>query len=139
MKFKGVTRMTAKEKHAERLLVYLANPANEWLDKSKLSTEILEKDKSYINKTWTSQEFTEEIADPALELRRASLAPISAQIDKALVKRCLEGDPQSIRLFYQRLEGWQPSKKTELKAEFGGLTLAQLLDDLADEADNKRA
>jgi hypothetical protein len=136
MKFKGVTKMRAREKHAERLLVYLANPANEWLDKCRLSTEVLERDKSFINKVWTAEEFTQQIADPALELRRASLAPISAQVDKALVKRCLEGDPQSIRLFYQRLEGWQPSKKTELKAEFGGLTLADLLNDMGDDKED---
>jgi hypothetical protein len=135
MEFKGVRRMKAREKHAEKLVEYLANPANEWLDKTALSVEVLQRDRSYISKVWTAQQFDEEIGAPALELRRSRLAPISAKVDRMLVDKALGGDVQAIKLFYQRLEGWSPSKKTELVGKIDGqLTLADVLNGTVDEA-----
>lgn len=120
---------TARERHAEKLIEWLADPGKEWPTKVDLSLAVLgKKDPRFVCKNWTPAEFEREILEPALKLRRAQYARQSSRVDAALIARACEGDVQAARLFYQRLEGWNPAQRTEAKLEVSGdLTLADVL------------
>jgi len=47
-----------------------------------------------------------EFWETVLNLTRSHYHSNSIQIDEALKKKCLEGDPRAIKLYYERIEGW---------------------------------
>ncbi len=105
--------MTAKEKHKNKLLEYLGNPGNEWLDRATLSTEVLGyKQENGIHKCFSPAELN-EIEAEALELRRKKYASCLARVDSGLLKEAANGNPNAAKLVYQRFEDWAPKTKQE--------------------------
>lgn len=55
---------------------------------------------------YISKEDKANLEAQALELRRHRIAGCSLQVDRALFRKALTGDPAAIKLWYQRHEGW---------------------------------
>jgi len=98
--------MTSKDRHRIKLLEFLANPSNEWPNRSTLSKEVLGfKTVQQIHVTFTAAEL-DEIEQEALEIRRKKYASALSRVDSGLLKRAADGDPAAAKLVYQRFEGW---------------------------------
>ncbi|MDG5466805.1 hypothetical protein P9J64_00560 [Deltaproteobacteria bacterium IMCC39524] len=100
------TSPKGRKEKTDKLLNYLSNPENPWLDRQTLATEVLgySKPQSLWNLFQGSE--LDEIEKEALELRRQRCSTISAKVDQALLKKALEGDVKAIKLYYQRYENW---------------------------------
>lgn len=123
---------SAKERHRGKLLQYLGNPENEVPARCLFSTEILGlSNGEYIYQVFTPDELA-EIEREALEIRRKKYATLLSNVDRALYNQCLKGDPQAIKLFYQRFENW--SERKTLAVE-----VPTLEDRLREIAERKRA
>lgn len=95
-----------KEKHRAKLLEYLSDPNNDFPTREIMSKQILGfKHRQQINHAFTPDEL-HEIEQEALQIRRRKYASIIAKVDNALMERAQQGDPQAIKLVYQRFEGW---------------------------------
>jgi hypothetical protein len=106
---------TSKERHASNLLEYLSNPDNEFLSRREYAKQVLGYKRSHsIYGTFTPDELY-DIEQQALENRRKKYASQLARVDKALMDRALDGDPQAIKLCYQRFEGWSEKQKHDVK------------------------
>jgi hypothetical protein len=98
--------MKAKERHKTKILEYLGNPDNEWLPRSRLSTEILGfKQENQIYRTFSPEEL-DLIEAMGLDIRRRKYIASLARIDKSLLLAAEGGDVSAIRLVYGRFEGW---------------------------------
>jgi hypothetical protein len=115
-------------KHRETLIKYLSDPDNEWPTRTVMSREVLGfKSGSQIYQHFKGYEL-DEIEAEALDIRRKRYSRHSAAADIALIERAKSGDPQALKLFYQRLEGWNPASKVESTVKVDGqLTLADVL------------
>jgi hypothetical protein len=106
---------TSKEKHRAKLLEYMSNPDNDFPTREVMSLQVLGfKQRQQINKVFSVEEL-HEIEQEALENRRKKYASQLARVDKALMDRALDGDPQAIKLCYQRFEGWSEKQKHDVK------------------------
>jgi hypothetical protein len=106
---------TSKEKHRTKLLEYMSNPDNDFPTREVMSLQVLGfKQRQQINKVFSVEEL-HEIEQEALENRRKKYASQLARVDKALMDRALDGDPQAIKLCYQRFEGWSEKQKHDVK------------------------
>jgi hypothetical protein len=111
--------MTAKEKHREKLLEYLGNPENEFLNRVRLAIEVLGFAKrESLYQTFTLDELN-EIEAEALEIRRKKYKSEIAKADKALFKQAHGGDVAAIKLCYQKFEDWSERHRNELTGENG--------------------
>lgn len=117
MPSKSVSKMTAKMRHKLALIEYMSNPDNIFPKHSEFAG-ILGIDESTLYRHFTPSEL-QEIDSEALLYRRARYTKHSADIDRALVKECKNGNPQAIKLFFQRFENW--SEKTKLEHEITGI------------------
>ena len=109
--------LPAKQKHKTKLLEYLSNPDNDFPTREVMSIDVLGfKQRQQIHKVFSPEEL-QAIEQEALENRRRKYASQIAQVDSALMERAKKGDPQAIKLVYQRFEGW--SEKHELSAKDG--------------------
>jgi len=107
----------AKTKHRTKLLEYLSDPNNEFPTREYMSLYVLGfSHRQTVNKVFTPKEL-HEIEQEALENRRRKYASVLAKVDNALLERAQQGDPQAIKLVYQRFEGW--SEKKELTGKDG--------------------
>jgi len=105
--------LSAKEKHRAKLLEYLSDPDKDFPKRETMSIDVLKfKYRQQIHRVFTPGEL-QEIEQEALENRRKKYANKIAKIDKALMDRAEQGDPQAIKLVYQRFEQW--SEKHEVK------------------------
>lgn len=101
---------TSKERHASNLLEYLSNPENEFLSRREYAKKVLGYKRPHsIYGTFSPDELY-DIEQQALDKRRKKYASQLAKIDGALFQRALDGDPQAIKLCYQRFEGWSEKK-----------------------------
>jgi hypothetical protein len=110
---------TSKDRHKQKLLEYLSNPDNDFIPRNQYASNVLGYKRSHaIYKTFTPDELY-DIEQQALDNRRKKYASQLAKIDKALFQRALEGDPQAIKLCYQRFEGWSEKQLRELTGKDG--------------------
>lgn len=110
-------KTTAKEKHKAKLIEYLADPENEIPKRAKYP-EILGISDAALYQFFRSPELS-EIEAESNEIRRKRLGRTLMEVDRALKERAISGDPQAIKLLYQRFEGW--SEKTKLEHEIAGI------------------
>jgi len=97
--------MTAKDRWRIIYMEYLSNPENPPMLRTEMIRNVLKTSKTTFYRNFTPDDADKMDAE-ALELRRAAVASRSVHVDEALYKRCLVGDAQAIKLWYQRLEGW---------------------------------
>lgn len=107
-------RVPNKVWHREKLLEYMSNPDNPVLDRKRLSIEVLGFSHASVIYTFFTPEELTKIEYEALELRRKRYAAKLMQVDIALFDRAITGDPQAIKLAYQRIEGWSEKQKQEI-------------------------
>ena len=112
--------VTKKEKYRSKLLESMSDPNNEMPTREAMSKEILGfKQRQQINKVFSVEEL-HEIEQEALENRRRKYASIIAKVDNALMERAQQGDPQAIKLVYQKFEGWSEKQQHEHAGKGGG-------------------
>lgn len=119
----------------DKIIAYLSDPDNEWINRTEYSTQIL--DYSHgprVYDLFSPQEMG-EIEREALDVRRQHYARAIAHADVGLLKRAAEGDPQACKLVFQRYEGWEPSekKKIDVTGEIRAQVVRELLDEIAAE------
>jgi hypothetical protein len=111
--------MKSKEIHREKLLEYLQNPANEFLPRCKLSTQVLGfKLEKQIHQVFTPDELS-EIEAEALEMRRQRYIRHLSVVDLAILAAAAGGDVAAARLSYQRFENWSEKKIAEVTGPDG--------------------
>jgi hypothetical protein len=110
--------MRAKDKHRANILEYLGNPDNDIPSRTVLAAIIgISRDTLY--KTFTIDEMY-EMDNEALAIRRGRYGSKLAEIDHALIERARCGDPQAIKLAFQRYEAWSEKSSHELSGPNGG-------------------
>lgn len=124
--------MKAKDKHRLKLLEYLGNPENEFLNRVRLAIEVLE----FSKRESLYQSFTvddlDEIEAEALEIRRKKYKPGLATADKALLDKAKDGDVSAIKLCYQRFEDWSEKQKHEIGGRNNGPIPIQIITTIPD-------
>lgn len=100
--------ITAKQKHKNKLLFFMADPENEFPMRCKF-VDVIGITKQTMYKHFTPAELS-EIENEGLIMRRTRCAAISARVDKGLIKKAEDGDAAACKLYYQRIEHW--SEKT---------------------------
>jgi hypothetical protein len=108
-----------KNKWRTKYLEYLSDPENSVVEKGKVLTrgqiaKVLGTTRQTLYRHFTAAEMDELDAD-ALAERRRRCARQSTAVDYALFQRATNGDPQAIKLFYERIEGWTPSQKIQVE------------------------
>jgi hypothetical protein len=117
--------LAAKDRHRQTLIEYLTNPDNPYLTRSKLSTDVLGFSSQSVIYTHFSPDELAEIEHEALELRRSCYAAKLAQVDQGLLDSAIKsGGAAEAKLVYERFEGWNPKKMSEVT--FTGPILQQL-------------
>lgn len=107
--------MLAKDKHRLKLIEYLGNPENEFLDRIVLSQKVLGfKQENQIYKIFTPDEMC-EIEKEALAIRRKKYSPEIAKVDKAMLKEAKAGNDKAAKLCYQRFEDWGEKKRVDFE------------------------
>lgn len=96
--------MTAKERHTLKLLEYLENPENKWLNRTELAKQVLGIGQDAMYRHFTGEEIT-EIESQALERRRQRYKPMLSEVDKRMIERAKQGDTRAAKLVYERFEG----------------------------------
>ena len=127
-------RKSAKERHKETILGYLANPDNGYPTRKFITTELLGlSNSSQLYRYFTPTEMS-EIEDHGLELRRKRYASRIAMVDDGLMKKAASGDAAAAKLVFQRYENWSEKSRKELSID--GPILQQVLnifpEDVAD-------
>ena len=107
-------RVLNKVWHREKLLEYMSNPDNPVMSRTDLSIQVLGFSRASVLYTFFTPEEITKIEYEALELRRKRYAAKLMAVDMALFDRAITGDPQAIKLAYQRLEGWSEKQKSEI-------------------------
>ena len=113
--------MKVKERNRIKLLDYLSNPDNEYLNRKNLSVLVLgykDPKKIYAHYNFTPDEL-DQIETEALELRRKKYKSRIARADNALLNKAMGGDVSAIKLCYQRFEDWCEKKRSELTGKDG--------------------
>jgi hypothetical protein len=104
--------VTAKERNRDRLLRYLSDPDNDWLDRKTLAVTVLGyKHSQSIWTVFTGAEL-DQIEREALDNRRKRYASMLARADMGILRAAASGDARAAKLCYQRFEGW--TEKTDL-------------------------
>ena len=123
-----------------KILEYLSNPENDWLDNAKLCRDVLNIARMTLYRHFSLEEI-EEIKKDALKdrtknydemimvrlqnrehilaLRRAKYVHELEECDKALLEKAKGGDVKAIELCYQRFEGWVKGQKIEFEGDLG--------------------
>jgi len=96
--------MDAKEKHKLKLLEYLENPSNEWLERTKLAHDVLKISQPALYQFFTGDELT-EIESQALDRRRQRYKPQLSEVDRKMLAKAKLGDTTAAKLIYERFEG----------------------------------
>lgn len=94
-----------KKTYAEKIVAYYADIDNESISRDALAEKVLGVSRKTLYKHFDPSEIA-ELEHEGLRQRRARYASTSAKVDSALVARALKGDPQAIKLYYQRIENW---------------------------------
>ena len=103
--------MKAKERHKLKLLEYLGNPENDFVNRVTQATVVL----GFANVTQLYNTFTpdelSEIEAEALAIRRKKYSPHIASIDRAMIREANNGNDRAAKLCYQRFEDWGERKE----------------------------
>ena len=106
--------LTAKQRHRLKLLEYLGNPDNDFVDRTTQAQKVLGfVHQASLYNTFNKDEL-DEIESKALEIRRTKYKPGIAAADKALLAEAKAGDVPAIKLLYQRLENWSEKQKLDI-------------------------
>jgi len=105
--------MKAKETHRRKILEYLSNPDNDIPTRTDLASAIGLK-RATLYQNFTPDELT-ELEGEALAMRRERYAPLISKVDKAVLARAADGDPNAAKLAYQRFEGWSEKQRLDVK------------------------
>ncbi len=125
--------LSAKNKARTKLLEYLGNPENDFLNRAELSNDVLGyKNANQINVLFTASELA-EIEDEALGLRKKRTAPQRSRVYAALLKEAEDGNLRAIKEYLDRTEG---KVKDNINLDVG-FKLNELLAGLAPEAAGK--
>jgi hypothetical protein len=108
--------MTAKEKHERKIIEYLANPNNKWLNRDKLASKVCGIRKQTLYSHFTPEEL-QEIEVKSLELRRSQYSFKLSKVDQAVLKQAEKGDTAAAKLAYQRFEGWSEKKEHKVSVD----------------------
>jgi len=123
--------VTAKERNRDRLMRYLSDPENDWLDRKTLAIAVLGyKHSQSIWTVFTGAEL-DEIQREALDNRRKRYASMLARADMGILKAAAAGNPAAAKLAYQKFEGWTEKSQIRLEGELN-------LNSLSDEEIEKR-
>lgn len=115
----------SRSENREKLVLYLANPENKFLNRKRLAIEVLGFAHSEsLYQVFTPAELT-VIEGEALDLRRKCYASKMALVDDGLIKKAASGDAAAAKLAFQRYEGW--SEKTRQEVAFDGPMIQQML------------
>lgn len=128
--------MTAKERHKVKLLEYLGNPDNPFLNRSELAEKVLKIKRRTFYDHFTPADLS-EIEKEALEIRRGKYAAGIARVDRAMIDAAASGDSQAAKLIYQKFENWAPSTRQEHTGKNGGpieVSLKTILDEIDGES-----
>ena len=127
MAYKHKNIINKKEKNRQLILAYLGNPENTWVNREKLSTQVLK----YSNGSTIYVHFSPAelsiLENEALILRRSRYAPALSKVDRGILREGAKGNPGSAKLCYQRFEDWTEKKKVE-----GRITFESVLSELID-------
>lgn len=109
------SRKTPREIWREKYLEYLSDPENEIVRNGKVLTrgqiaKALETTRQTLYRHFTAQEMDAMDAD-ALAERRRRCSRHSNAVDFGLFRRARSGDAKAAKLYYERIEGWTPSKR----------------------------
>ena len=109
-----------------KLLEYLSNPGNPWMERQTLATEVLGYSRPQSLWNLFNAHELNEIEGQALEIRRKRCAGLSARIDDALVKEALAGNVAAIKLYYKRIENWSEQQDLEhAEEEMPNITISK--------------
>jgi uncharacterized protein YfiM (DUF2279 family) len=98
--------LTKKDIAKQKVLDYLGNVDNKFLKWIELSTQVCGYASDHqLYQTFTPQE-RRAIEAQALKLRRDQYTRLMSSVDTGLLKSAIEGNPASVKLCYQRFEGW---------------------------------
>ncbi len=101
--------MTAKEKHRKRLLEYLGNPENDFLNRSAMASEILKLSAKTFYRHFAPHEI-QEIELAAYEERKKNSARQRGIILNSLYTEGKGGNVPAAKEFLDRTEGKVPDK-----------------------------
>jgi len=110
--------MKAKDRHRRKLLEHLADPNNDFPSRKEMAS-ICGIERITLYTHFTPDELS-DIEHGALELRRKRYAKEISKADRALLREAETGNPQAIKLVYQRFEHWNEKSTTELTGLGGG-------------------
>ncbi len=118
--------MKAKELHRIKLLKYLENPDNEWLDRVKLAKTVLGISKQALYNHFTSEEL-DAIEQEAFAIRRKRYLPDILKIDKAVLDKAkLATNPRMVEIAYDRFVG-PLQKQIKVNGKLNGKPLAVVI------------
>lgn len=110
-------KKTTKQRHYDKLLNYLSDPANDMLTRRELSTKVLGyKQPHGIYNSFTPDDLY-EIERLALENRRKRYSVWLSKVDRGLINKACKGDAQAAKLIYQRFENWSEKIDHNLSAD----------------------
>lgn len=110
------TALTARDRAKIKLLEYLGNPENEFISRTRLSTEVLGyKSTNQLNCLFTSLEL-QDIENEALALRLQATARQRGNLYKKLYDAGMDGDVKAAEIYLNRTEG-KAVDRIALKAE----------------------
>ena len=108
--------ITAKDKARVRLLEYLGDPENDFIPRTRLSTEVLGyKNANQLNCMFSSLEL-QDLENEALTLRLQRTAQQRGNLYKKLYEAGMAGDIKAAEIFLNRTEG-KAVDRIALKAE----------------------
>lgn len=108
------TKKTAESKEIKRtkIIEYLSDPDNPPLTRQEIALKVL--GYAHVESMYNAFSVHElcEMEKEALDIRRQRYANALSHVDKALITQAMKGDPQAIKLMYQRFESW--TEKTQV-------------------------
>ena len=110
--------MTAKERHQRTMVEYLSDPNNPFPTREALA-EVCGISRVTMYSHFKPAELT-LLEKEALALRRTMYAPDLSKVDAALLREAELGNPQAVKLAYQRFEGWSEKTSQEISGPNGG-------------------
>jgi hypothetical protein len=123
--------MGKKEVNTRKLIDYLGDPNNEFLDRNKLAVTVLgyKNARSLYDKLSPAE--LDEIEHEAFEMRKARSVRERVTVYKALLKEAEDGNVPAIKEYLERMEG---KVKERLKVEGDiGVTIRGILDKIDSE------
>lgn len=112
-----------KEINRKKLIEYLGNPENDFIDRQDLSVDVLGyKDGAKIYTFFSPAELN-EIDREAFELRKKRSTRILSDVYSVLAEKAKSGDVQAIKEYLERIEGKVVTKTENKNENTGNITV----------------